>query len=171
MGTAVLILSAAYALPLALAALALSRVGVRSRVTVAVLVALPLFYLAHYLGLRQLAGWPVDAAPPERFNLLAERVQEPDRKAGTAGAVYLWVNTSEAPQPRAFELPYSKSLHTQLAAASQRRAAGNPQLGLKREPGKVGSSSTEVSEGRAAYRFSDRPERRLPSKGATDPAG
>jgi hypothetical protein len=131
---------------------------------------LPVFYLLHYQGLKQLAGWPATTSPPERFNLIAEQVREPNQQTGQPGAVYVWLNTPDAPLPRAFELPYSLPLHQELAEASQRRSAGKPQVGSRREPAGAASSGNS-GENHPDYEFFDRPLRRLPPKGDSATAG
>ena len=93
--------------------------------------------------LPQLAGWPTRGATPERFNLAALEVQEPDKSGANKGVIYLWVtrlatNTSEV-VPRAFELPYSGELQLKLTAASTKLRKRMPQLG-ETVPGKAPAS-------------------------------
>jgi hypothetical protein len=125
-------LAAAYVLPivgLALIATARPRISI----VTSVLLTLPLFYLAHYFGLKALQGWPTDEPLPERFDLLAEQVIEPDSRAGKPGAVFLWVRSSDDERPRAYRLSYSKALHEEADQAGKRRAAGTDQRGIRVE--------------------------------------
>jgi hypothetical protein len=160
MGTAVLMLSIAYALPLAAGALLLAGAQPRRRIAGILLALLPLFYLLHYLGLEQLLGWPLAADPPQRFELVAEQVVEPDPRNGTDGAVFLWVREPGQDAPRAYQLPYAKPLHQQVAAAAQRRADGAPQVGERR---RVEGQSASGDGGRVLT-FRDRPAPSLPDK-------
>jgi hypothetical protein len=164
MNAAILLLSISYAVPLALAGLALAMFGRWRRTLTTLLVLLPAFYLLHYQGLKQLAGWPVEIAPPDEFNLLSELVREPDPQNGDGGAMYFWINTPAEPTPRAIELPYSKPLHRAVDEAAQRRSQGKPQQAVKRETVATGTGRAPGS-GDRVYEFRDIPGRRLPPKG------
>jgi hypothetical protein len=160
MGTAVLTLSIAYALPLAACMLLLAGAQPRRRVAGILLALLPVFYLLHYLGLQQLLGWPSDAAPPQRFELLAEQVVEPEPQRNAPGAVYLWLREPGDDRPRAYRLPYTKPLHQEVAAAGQRRADGRPQLGERRTP----TAQSQSGDGGRTLSFRDQPPASLPHK-------
>ena len=76
-------------------------------------------------------GWPTEAAPPERFQLYAALVREPDRPNRSDGAIYLWLVPGAAdgqsdPPPRAYALPSSRALHEQVARAQARMKEGQP---------------------------------------------
>lgn len=115
--------------------------------------------------LPQLAGWPSQASPPERFNLAALEVQEPDKSGANKGVIYLWVtrlasNTAEV-VPRAFELPYSAELQLKLNAASTKLRKRMPQLG-ETVPGKAPASG----HGKASVdiNFYDMPDPLFPER-------
>jgi hypothetical protein len=76
-------------------------------------------------------GIPSTDALPERFVMLAAVVEEPTSKA--AGALYLWVNPlhegKAVLQPRAYKLPYSKSLHEQINEGIKKGRDGVSQMG------------------------------------------
>ena len=163
MGTAVLMLSLAYAVPLALAGLALALTTRRRLVASVVLVSLPAFYLLHYAGLKALVGWPAEVEPPEQFNLISEVVREPDPTNGDQGEVFFWISTTADPTPRAIAVPYSKPLHKAVDAAAQRRSEGRPQQAVKRETA-ARTETSQPGEGSARFAFRDRPARGLPPK-------
>jgi hypothetical protein len=163
-------LSLAYAVPLALAGLALGLTSRRRRVAVAVLLVLPAFYLLHYAGLKALVGWPADVEPPEQFNLISEVVREPDPTNGDQGEVFFWITTAAEPTPRAIAVPYSKPLHEAVDEAAQRRNEGRPQQAVKRETA-VRTEAQQPGEGGARYAFRDRPVRGLPPKEGESASG
>lgn len=80
-----------------------------------------------------LRGWPADGAMPAKFRLVAVHVQQPDKRSGSDGGVFLWAvdaaNISQQQPPRAWRLPYSESLHQLAAAAGARLGKGVAQLG------------------------------------------
>ena len=119
-------------------------------------VAAPLF-LATFAAFQALTGWPSDADLPLEFQLHAALVEEPSTGDDQAGAIFLWLTPSpEAEEdglvdpdgsevkspPRAFALPYSRDLHSQVEAMREalqkgqlvagRHVAGSP---LKRRFG------------------------------------
>lgn len=115
--------------------------------------------------LPQLAGWPSRATTPERFNLAALEVQEPDKSGANKGVIYLWVtrlatNTSEV-VPRAFELPYSAELQMKLTAASTKLRKRMPQLG-ETVPGKA--SATGHGPASVDINFFDMPDPLFPER-------
>jgi hypothetical protein len=85
------------------------------------------FFVAAFLAIEALLGWPTEAPPPAHFQLHAALVLEPDRgRAG--GAIYLWLSPRAADgdvagAPRTHALPYSRALHeqTERALRSRRR--------------------------------------------------
>lgn len=57
-------------------------------------------------------GWPIAAPLPERFQLLATHVQDPDKTTGADGVVYLWLaginaDNLEVSPPRSFITPFT----------------------------------------------------------------
>ncbi len=94
-----------------------------------------IFYVVTYLSLPPLLGWPIDEQPPRHFQLIASRVEQPDKQRRTQGAVYLWltegpgvVNPAIGP-PRAYVLPYSSALHEIVLNANRKLHRGMPQIG------------------------------------------
>jgi hypothetical protein len=88
------------------------------------------FFVVAFLAVLGLLGWPTDAAPPGRFRLHAALVREPDRAGRSAGAIYLWLSPHGEDReilapPRAYAMPYSRTLHEQTARALGRLGAGH----------------------------------------------
>lgn len=91
------------------------------------------FYIVTYFSYPQLLGWPTSENPPERFQLIASHVQQPDKVTGEEGYVYLWLtkidDLSSSKPPRAYRLQYSNSLHELVINAASKLDKGIPQLG------------------------------------------
>lgn len=158
-----MMLVVAYLLPLILLALLLLRCPLSQPVKIALLLALPLFYIGHYLGLETLPGWPADTSPPDGFLLLGERIEQPDKASGTPGRIELWALPPGSQRSRLYELPYTRSLHEKLVDAEQRRSDGHPQQGRRQQGGSVAKPDSNDVGG--TWRFEDAPRRRLPPKG------
>ncbi len=163
MDAATLMLSIAYVVPLAMAGAAFLTLGRWRRTTTFILLALPVFYVLHYQGLKALAGWPAPTEPPQEFDLIAEAVREPDRARGDPGAVFFWISTADQATPRAFELPYSKPLHEEVDRAARRRSEGKAQHAVRRAPSGV-RHEEQRGDGEPLYDIRDRTARRLPAK-------
>ncbi len=152
-----------YLLPVALLALMLSGDS-RQRprwLLVTVLLALPVFYIGHYLTLRELQGWPATTDLPPEFRLLAFDVREPDPKTGQPGQILLWLRANGDEQPRVYRQPYRKQLHQELVDAGQRQAEGRPQIGRTAQREARRSGETGAAQ---VVRFQDAETRRLPAK-------
>lgn len=89
------------------------------------------FFVVAFVAIEAMLGWPTEGAPPERFQLYAAMVQEPDRQGDGRGTIYLWLSprgpegVASGP-PRAHALPYSRELHRQVAEAKARLEEGHP---------------------------------------------
>lgn len=134
----------------------------RPAVTV-VLLLLPLFYIAHYLGLQAIQGWPSNAPVPDEFQLLAFEVTEPERKNEHPGEILLWLRAAAGEPPRVHRLDYDGDLHTSLLEAGKRQSSGNPQQG-RVERGGAAPASGEKRAGGQQIRFEDQPVLRPPPK-------
>ena len=68
-------------------------------------------YLVTYYSLPPLLGWPADEELPQRFNLVAVYVTEPDKSTGAEGEIFLWAtDMAQGPrgaEPRAYRVPFS----------------------------------------------------------------
>ena len=90
-----------------------------------------LFSVVLWKSLEGLQGWPVEAAMPEKFEVLWTLTEEPDKKGGRPGVIYVWtrdldprasatagfprslVRKGGGNEPRVYRLPYSRTLHEQ----------------------------------------------------------
>jgi hypothetical protein len=60
-------------------------------------IALPAgFFVVAFVAIEALLGWPTEARPPALFQLHAALVLEPNGRAGSAGAIYLWLSPQDA---------------------------------------------------------------------------
>jgi hypothetical protein len=96
------------------------------------------FFVEVFFASKSLLGWPAAGTLPPKFQLLWTRVVEPDIKAGSRGAIYLWVeeidgNNVPSGLPRSYRLPYSLQLADRTLKARDEIMAGNPQEGLAEE--------------------------------------
>jgi len=89
------------------------------------IVCAPALALALWLGRADPAGWPTAATLPKQATLVWAQVDEPDPSAADPGRIYLWLNTGR-PAPRAYSLPYTRSLHEQVQKALKALRRGDP---------------------------------------------
>lgn len=93
------------------------------------------FYLVSYQGWKQVQGWPSRVSLPDKFLLHASVIEEPDQEAGTSGQIFVWASNLEgnkpAGEPRAYELPYDREVHSALEDALRNQRNGNVQIGTK----------------------------------------
>jgi len=91
------------------------------------------FYIITYLSYPHLLGWPTSETLPERFQVIAAHVKQPNKITGEGGAVYLWVaqidNLASPSPPRAHRLEYSNELHEMVIKANSKLNKGIAQLG------------------------------------------
>jgi hypothetical protein len=146
-----------------------------------------------------IAGWASTGTMPERFSLLSTRIVEPDKMTGAPGHIYLWIEEVDDRQivvgpPRAFEVPYTVEIATDVATAQAKLEGGGKVLGEFAATGaeeanaaqtaqEQGSGKVEVGETQegqssgsgegaetigdtGALSFSDMPPVNLPDKAA-----
>ena len=156
---------------LALLALSLifSRLPVLAKVLLLIITAGA--YIFAYQGWKEAQGWPATTSLPEQFLLHASVIEEPDPETGTAGRIFLWASTLQdaypADQPRAYELPYGKELHSRLAEALRQQRNGKVQLGsLQDDQGRMINKNTDITADKrnTMIKFSDLPDPALPEK-------
>lgn len=103
------------------------------RIKAALIIVVSLFYLVTYLSFPPLMGWPAKSDVPERFNLIAAQVREPDKLTGEQGRIYLWISEFTGDlnrrEPRAYRLPFNAELHAKIVTATAKLKKGLPQLG------------------------------------------
>lgn len=130
------------------------------------------FYVVTYQSIPPLLGWPASQRLPDRFNLVAVYVEEPDKASGDEGAIYLWVTDLEQGfedvKPRAYAVPFSAELHQQVADASGKLRKGIPQLGETKDAklGPNGRPLDTSQQGQASVSvdFFDLPDPLFPEK-------
>jgi hypothetical protein len=151
MTTTLLAISAAYVV---LAVVVLS-MGLSSRfawwVKAGTIVVSSAFFVEVFFASKSLLGWPASGALPPKFQLLWTRVVEPDLKAGSRGAIYLWVeevdgNNVPSGLPRSYRLPYSVQLADRTLKARDEIMAGNPQEGVAEDMMEGDSTSAAASK-------------------------
>jgi hypothetical protein len=139
-----------------------SRWGFWVKITVTILALV--MCIVTYKSLPALQGWPITTDRlPSRLYLLAIEVAEPD-------SVYLWARDLgdgvEVDVPRAYRIPYSKSLHEQAALAGRKLRKSIAQI-VEIDPAgqavKV-PGAAEVPVNQQVIRFVDAPEGLLPPK-------
>jgi|LUMV01.1.fsa_nt_gb hypothetical protein len=106
------------------------------------------FCLSIGMSLENLAGWPSIQGLPEEFRVYWIVVQEPDKKSGDKGAIFVWVKDTDPKEqedegwlvsfysnnrsePRAYQLPYSRELHEDAEEAIKTIRAGGKVGGKK----------------------------------------
>ena len=154
-----------YVVPLLLIGLWLSKSHLTQRTKTLLLIGLPLLYLAHYISINALTGWPSTSSMPEDFTLLAHHIDEPDKQKGDEGRIYLWINQDGNLVPRSFELAYDKELHQKLVDTKSIRTDGQQVQGRQTA---TSSSSTNKSTGNASLSFSEKKKKAPPAKASSD---
>src|SRR4051812_14770933 len=138
MTVTILAISAAYVV----LSIVILSMGLTSRfawwVKASAIVVCSAFFIEVFFATKGLLGWPGTGALPARFQLLWTRVVEPDPKAGSPGAIYLWVeevDTNNIPSglPRSYRLPYSLKLADRSLKARDEIMSGHPQEGSAEE--------------------------------------
>lgn len=88
------------------------------------------FYIITLYSLPGFYGWPTKESLPQKFLLVGMDVREP-RNEADPGVIYMWVESLQGKEnkPRAYELPYSRELHTRLTAAKKRMEFGHNMAG------------------------------------------
>ena len=154
-----------------------------------------LFFWSSYHTFADVVGWPTEATPPDRFELIAAMVEEPDNRSHSLGAIYLWAvrlpgegpvsevdlydptafSTAFDPRemPRAYRLPYSRELHKRVHDAKLRLDETVRQVGVLEPPAEADAEAETAEPGEkeaeagpgARYAFYDRPEPVLAPQG------
>jgi hypothetical protein len=89
------------------------------------IVLAPALAVALWLGRPNPAGWPTGSSLPRHASLQWALVDEPDPATGDRGRIYLWLDVGKR-APRAYSLPYSRSLHREVQHALAAVAHGRP---------------------------------------------
>lgn len=127
-------------------------------------VLLTLFFAVTYQSYPGLLGWPVSTERlPDPLYLIGLETAEPDR-------IYLWARDLGPglgyQQPRAYALPYSKSLHEKANEAGRKLRRGLEVI-VELDPVDnvtMKANSEETVIGTSTVRFVDAPEGLIPEK-------
>ncbi len=87
------------------------------------------FFAASYLGAVSLLGWPSRSPIPPRFQLLSSKLVEPDKRSGSGGGIFLWVDALDENNvpvgiPRSYELPWDSKVAELVAGAQDKIKSG-----------------------------------------------
>ncbi|MGB0732607.1 MAG: hypothetical protein ACPGPF_02540 [Pontibacterium sp.] len=118
-------------------ALLLLLVLIYSRISLAIkaffVIAVPVFYWLSYEGWQDSLGWPSHTTLPQHFLLHYGVIEEPNQELGIQGAIYLWATDLKgqtlADTPRAYQLAYTREVHSQVEEAVRQTRNGKLQLG------------------------------------------
>lgn len=97
------------------------------------ILVVPTFGFAVWLALETYRGWPAELQPPAESVFVASLVEEPT--ADSPGRIYVWLVPAPShawilayhpgsAEPRAYTLPYSRSLHEQVRRGTEGQAQG-----------------------------------------------
>jgi len=137
------------------------------------IVVVSLFYSLNYFSMLGILGWPTEQELPDNFRLVAAQVIEANKLTGTEGAVYIWATpfdkTLGLTTPRAYQIPYSETLHQQLSGAVEKQKQGITQIGRKKKAESAGLPSASTQKAKSVpntleIEFYNLPETNLPEK-------
>lgn len=125
----------------------------------AALLAGGLFLLTYY-QVGELRGLPSDSSPPSFFKLHWARVVEPNQMLNESGKIFLWLEALDednypSGQPRAYLIPYSEELVTQVEVALNEIRGGAEVAGRTAEEQPAEDTAERLSEA-VAERTSNR---------------
>jgi hypothetical protein len=125
-------------------------------------------YFYGHEAVHSIWGIPSTDALPPKFVMLAAVVQEPTTK--TPGLLYMWVSplADNGPvlEPRAYKLPYSRKLHTQIDEGIKKGRDGISQVGTAEAKAGNGRGMGWLRPGNdeQEVKISDLPAPQLPEK-------
>jgi hypothetical protein len=126
------------------------------------------FYFFGFASVHSLLGLPSTDALPPRFVMIAAIVDEPRGKF--PGALYMWVTPIEEGKsvmhPRAYQLPYTRVLHEQIADGMKKGREGVPQMGTAEAKAGNGKGPTWLNPGtdEQEVKILDLPTPQVPEK-------
>jgi hypothetical protein len=105
-----------------------------------------LFSITLWHSLSALQGWPTNEELPEKFEIKWLVVEEPNKKTGFEGAIYVWAkdlspkeerndgvlilhSKKKSDEPRLYIMPYSRKMHEQAEGIKKQIASGKPFYG------------------------------------------
>ncbi len=132
------------------------------------LVSVTSLYFYGHEAVHAIWGIPSTDALPAKFVMMAAVVQEPTTK--TPGLLYLWVSplADNGPvlEPRAYKLPYSRKLHTQIEEGIKKGRDGVSQMGTAEAKAGMGRGFGILRPGNdeQEIKIRDLPAPQLPEK-------
>ena len=128
----------------------------------ALILIVPAFGLIVWGAIESYKGWPSKADPPRRSLVHWVLIREADPAHGDPGAIYVWLSPLEegrsgvhnpleydspGGEPRAYKLPYTRSLHKGMQRAQRMLQEGRPVV-LDLPPGGLkGGGNGQPGEG------------------------
>jgi hypothetical protein len=130
--------------------------------------AVTVLYFYGHEAVHSIWGIPSTDALPPKFVVLSAVVQEPTNK--TPGLLYLWISkigdNGPVLEPRAYQLPYSRKLHTQIDEGIKKGRDGISQVGTAEVKAGNGRGLGWLRPGNdeQEIKISDLPSPQLPEK-------
>ena len=129
-------------------------------------------YWLSYQGWKEVQGWPTLSTLPDRFLLHASVIEEPDPEKGATGRIFIWASSLQgnfpASEPRAYEIPYGREVHSSLEDALRNQREGNVQIGEvvaeAATTGKAPVSIRQLGEASLQLKFHKLADPALPEK-------
>ncbi len=124
----------------------------RTSVKVCLVVLVSLLYIGTYMGIKELRGWPTDEPLPESFHFVWAKIDEPDKRIGSKGQIYLWVqalteNGEIDSGPRSYQLSYDVQLAEKVEKAMRDTENGDQLRGKSgRSPDKDLSDGVKLPD-------------------------
>jgi hypothetical protein len=113
--------------------------GARWRRRIPFIVGAPAVAVALWLGRPDPAGWPTARRLPAHAEVVSALVREPDPATADRGRIFLWLDVGGS-SPRAYALPYTRSLHEKVQRALARLA--------RRQPVQMAAAGPSAAQGR-----------------------
>ena len=126
----------------------------------ALILIVPAFGLVVWGAIASYKGWPTTDELPEKSLVFQVLIREPDPAHGDPGAIYVWLMplddsgpsrinpldySSPGGEPRAYKLPYTRSMHQGMERAKGMLQQGKPVV-LDRRKGGTGSGQEGQGE-------------------------
>jgi len=127
--------------------------------------AVVLFSVTLWHSLAALQGWPTSEEVPQKFEIKWIVVEEPNKKIGFEGSIYVWIkdlapkdarnekgipilhSKKKSDEPRLHIMPYSRGMHEQAEAIKKQIASGKPFYGEMKK-GKMKGEGEGEGEGK-----------------------
>lgn len=150
-------------------------------VKVGLVIFVSLLYMGTYAGIKELRGWPTTEPLPEAFHFVWAKIDQPDKRMGYDGQIYLWVqkltdDNEISGAPRSHQLPYTIQLAEKIEKAMRDTENGEQLSGRSgrnadkdlsdssKLPDAKGSDVTYFEETPIVLQFQARAKATLPEK-------